>query len=198
MAYHIYQTEAFVINERVVGEANKIFYLLTPDLGLIVAVAQGVRLLKSKLRYQIRRYELVHVSLVRGKEVWRLVGAEKSLELDGTLKDQAKFESLAKIFTLLSHFIQGEGEQAEIFNDLKAGINYLAGESSPELRRGFELAMALRLLNSLGYVKNSAETLPILNFKVWSAEELKKALDLEGAISLAVEAATHASHLNSY
>jgi len=195
MAYHIYQTEAFVLNERVSGEANKIFYLLTPDLGLVVAVAQGVRLLKSKLRYQIRRYELVHVSLVRGKEVWRLVGAEKSGELDGVLNDPAKFESVAKIFVLLARFLQGEGEQTDIFNDLKAGIIYLATDDRPEIRRGFELAMALRILSSLGYVKTSSEVLPVLTFKVWSAEVLKIALGLENTISLAVDSAAHASHI---
>ena len=77
MAYRHYQTEGLVINSRPYGEADRFYQILTPDFGLISVLAQGVRLEKSKLRYQILNYSLVNIELVRGREYWRLVGAEK-------------------------------------------------------------------------------------------------------------------------
>ncbi|MCX6713171.1 MAG: recombination protein O N-terminal domain-containing protein, partial [Candidatus Vogelbacteria bacterium] len=111
MAYHIYDTEALVLDERPSGEANKIFYLLTPDLGLVVAKAQGIRLLKSKLRFQVAKFSRVRASLVRGKEVWRLIGVERTEEMETLVAETNKRELVAKIFSLLTHYIHGEGEQ---------------------------------------------------------------------------------------
>lgn len=48
--HHIYTTKAIVIKSLPSGEANKIYFLLTHDLGFIKASAQGVRLGKSKQR----------------------------------------------------------------------------------------------------------------------------------------------------
>lgn len=197
MAYHIYETEAFVLDERPLGEANKIFYLLTPDLGLVAASAQGIRLLKSKLRFQIAKYARVRVALVRGKEVWRLTGAEKAGSLDEIFLDRRKLEPVVKVFSLLSKFLRGEGEQRAVFADLGAALSYLNSVTTEDNGRslyGWELSLVLRLLNNLGYIKSDPELLPILNFKAWSDEVLAAALAWEKKIVAAINQATTVSH----
>ena len=92
MVYHLYQTKAFVLDEQSFGEANRVYSFLTPDLGLVVATAQGVRLLKSKLRFQLNKYAHVRVVLVRGKEMWRLIGVEKTGEYENIYLDQTKLK----------------------------------------------------------------------------------------------------------
>ena len=69
----IFETDCFVISSSPQGEANKQLDLLTRDFGLIRATAQGVRWLKSKLRYSLTDFSFTHASLVRGKEFWRVL-----------------------------------------------------------------------------------------------------------------------------
>ena len=77
MSHPIYQTTGFVVKGVNNGESNKTFHLLTPDLGLIIGHAQAVRELKSKLRYHLQEATLLSLGLVRGKDIWRIVHAEK-------------------------------------------------------------------------------------------------------------------------
>jgi recombinational DNA repair protein (RecF pathway) len=199
MAYHIYDTEAFVLNERAEGEANKVFFLLTPELGLIAARAQGVRWLKSKLRFQIAKFSRVRASLVRGKESWRLIGAEQVGDLENIMANSRKRELIAKIFTFLYRYIQGEGEQAALFDDLSRAINFLKeldplGRDADALR-GWELCVVIRSLNYLGYVKSEPKLSPVITFKKWETPVLMEALAREAEIVAAAEAARTASHL---
>lgn len=73
----IHTTPALVVGSKPNGEASKLIFLFTREFGLITAVAQGIRFEKSKLRYCAQDYNLGIFSLVKGKEFWRLVGAEE-------------------------------------------------------------------------------------------------------------------------
>ena len=46
---HIYRTDAVVLRQRRLGDADKICVLFTPQRGRIEAVAKGVRRTKSRL-----------------------------------------------------------------------------------------------------------------------------------------------------
>ena len=63
MAHHVYTTPAYLIESTPSGEANKSYLLFTKDLGMIRATAQGVRLLKSKLRYSLQDSQCHTLSL---------------------------------------------------------------------------------------------------------------------------------------
>ena len=49
----IYHTKAVILRSQPVGEANKRYWLFTEELGLVVAVATGVRKHASKLAGQL-------------------------------------------------------------------------------------------------------------------------------------------------
>jgi recombinational DNA repair protein (RecF pathway) len=53
--HHIYTNPAFIVHSSPYGEAGKFLLLFTKDFGMIGAVAQGIRLTQSKLRYHIQQ-----------------------------------------------------------------------------------------------------------------------------------------------
>ncbi len=140
------------------GEANKYFFIFTKEFGLIRAAAQSVRHLKSKLRYGLEDLSLGQVSVVRGREIWRLTSAEKKL----SLKEKEKILILSQIFSLLLRLLHGEEKNDSLFSFLKEGILFLdtleATKSETEqkerveLLAGFECIIALRILSALGYI----------------------------------------------
>ena len=86
--HHKYSTEAFILKSLHHKDADKVYVLFTENFGLIRASAQGVRLLKSKLRYHLSDFSCINISLVRGRDYWRIVGAEKSAGfIHGKIKD---------------------------------------------------------------------------------------------------------------
>ena len=76
MSYHIYNTKGIILSEKSLREADRVYSILTRDLGLIRATALGVRKESSKLRGNLEPVGLTTVSLVRGKEYWRVTSAE--------------------------------------------------------------------------------------------------------------------------
>jgi len=63
--HHIYHTHGFILSSRNNGEANRMLMIYTREMGLIRAVAQGIRLHKSKLRFTLQDFSYVNVDLVR-------------------------------------------------------------------------------------------------------------------------------------
>src|SRR3954464_15134396 len=99
MAHHIYTTPGFIIHSAPQSESGKYFLVFTRDLGMVGATAQGVRLSQSKLRYYTQDYSFSLFSLVRGKDVWRMVGA-KEIEGVGEVREENK-KLWVRILTLL-------------------------------------------------------------------------------------------------
>lgn len=138
------------------GEANKYFFIFTKDFGLIKASAQGVRHLKSKLRYNLEDFSFGQVSVVRGREIWRVTNAEKKLKI----KETGKFLLISRIFSLLLRLLHGEEKNNLLFDSLKEGIVFLAENEMSEKPvstpggdlASFECIMALRILSALGYI----------------------------------------------
>jgi DNA repair protein RecO (recombination protein O) len=149
MSHTIYTTEGLILKSVNFGEANKYFFIFTKDFGLIKAAAQGVRHLKSKLRYGLTDYSFCQVSVVRGKEIWRLTGAEKKLGL----KEIEKNLLLSRIFSLLLRLLHGEEKNDLLFESVKEGMTFLdENELNANNLANLECILALRILFSLGYI----------------------------------------------
>jgi DNA repair protein RecO len=176
MSHRIYHTEAFVLKHRLRGEDSKLLYLFTPDFGLILVVAQGVRKQASKMRPNIPDYSYGHYSLVRGREFWRLVSAEKRGDFDFAVSSLGKREIVGNIFNLLL-LLSGEEESSEVFEDLKQALGWLSRlKSDDALLMPAEKLLVLRLLSHLGYLK-ADEVLDALVEGEWSEDKLKKLVD---------------------
>jgi recombinational DNA repair protein (RecF pathway) len=150
MPHHIYTTRAFVVSSRSTGEANRSFSLFTEELGMIQASAQGVRHEKSKLRYSLQNYQHIVVSLVRGRESWRIVGAEELRDLSPL--NQSQLEAAARIYSFLLQLIHGEGRIEKLFSDLEVMWQLWPRLESNNARGHLEVLLRLRALYYLGYL----------------------------------------------
>ncbi|MDD4989155.1 MAG: DNA repair protein RecO [Candidatus Pacebacteria bacterium] len=173
--HHVYNTEGFVIGGTNVGEANKLLKIFTKDFGMITGSAQGIRHLKSKLRYSLQDFSYSSVSLVKGKDIWRVVNAEKKDNMLTSFRsEKKKFEIFARALSLLKRFLHGEEKNESIFSIFSSGCLFLEqipSHSSEDLRN-FEYALVLRILHHLGYLKKLEELAPFSETSAWDEKIL--------------------------
>lgn len=153
MSYHRYTTESIVLGGVGLGEANRMFYLLTKDFGLIYATAQGVRLDKAKLRYVLQDFSVCKTDLVFGKNMWRVVdvfGGNK--QILSTEYGTTKIKVLARIFALTRRLLHGEERNAPLFEEVNKFTEFI---KTKEINLNelllIEGVMAARILKHLGY-----------------------------------------------
>lgn len=154
MSYHIYQTEGIIIGKKDVGEADRILFVLTRDLGRIEAIAQGVRYLKSKLRYSLDTFSYSRIGLVRGRDFWRIIDAEELNNWSDIRQSSEKLAIVSKIAELLDRMIKGEQPDNALFEEVKDAFIFLKEDESPEGKKIkiFELLTKIRIMSHLGYV----------------------------------------------
>ena len=189
--HHIYTTKALIIKSIPIGEANKYYFLLTEDLGFIRASAQGVRLDKSKLKGHLQDFCLVKISLVKGKDIWRITSVE-TIECGDFLKNINKLIAIKNIFSLLSRLLAGEEKNEQLFASVESFYNFLLkNELSQNYIKNLETITVLRILYHLGYfkqsfglsdfVKNDELSVEILN--VFDSKKKIAILDINNALS---------------
>jgi DNA repair protein RecO len=180
MAHHVYNTEGFVIESTPRGEANKMYLLFTKELGMVRASAQGVRLLKSKLRFAVQDFSYARFSLVRGRDMWKLTNAKPEWNLYARHKDQkAVLYACAHIFVLLRRLIPGEEKNEPLYTFLSEAFDFLSQESLlDDDVAAFERIVVLTVLYDLGYGGTmhelSAFIHPTFSKKVLESMKVKK------------------------
>jgi DNA repair protein RecO (recombination protein O) len=190
----IYTTEGFILKSANFGEANKYFFIFTKDFGLIKATAQGVRHLKSKLRYGLEDFSLAQISVVRGREIWRLTSAEKKL----VIKNVDKLQILSRFFALLLRLLHGEEKNDLLFNIIKEGMNFLAQDGTKlngENLASFECIMALRILSSLGYIGKLADFDQFISSPYFTPELITDMSTLKNRAILEINKSLKETHL---
>lgn len=148
MSYHIYTTKGIILSSRPVREADRLYSVLTRDLGLIRATALGVRKGESKLRGSLEPFALSKISLVRGKEFWRITSAE-------VLENIPNKPEVARPLQLLEKLVQGESHHVELFDMVEKFLTKEKGE-----KEEFETQFVANILFELGYLKKGDLHLP--------------------------------------
>jgi len=184
MAHHIYQTEGFVVSRINIKESDVLLSIFTKDLGLVSVQAKNLRSVTSKLRYQCSLFSHSQFSLVRGRQLWRLVGAESSDLKSPSLVNSEHYLKLAQVFSVLKFFIHGQEPHPELFDEVKEGVVFLSGLPAEEtVLRYFEYLITLRLLKHLGYFKSDPMIDSVVLSKQWSFDILE---DLKGQELVAI------------
>jgi DNA repair protein RecO (recombination protein O) len=147
MSYHIYTTKGLVLAERPVREADRIYSVLTREFGLVQATALGVRKEESKLRGALEPFSLSSISLVRGKDHWRITSAELIQKISPSL-------FIARPLALVEKFVQGEVSHPELFDAVESAV--LSRQTDNEK---FEINLVSKILFHLGYLKKTDLTL---------------------------------------
>ncbi|OGG47331.1 DNA repair protein RecO [Candidatus Kaiserbacteria bacterium RIFCSPHIGHO2_01_FULL_49_13] len=146
-----YDSTAFVFGGVSLGEANRYLTLFTKELGLVSAVARSVRAEHSKLRPLLQELSEVDVTLVRGREVWRVTGAVLRRRLPETFKTEPeRLKLAARLSLLLRRLLPGEERNPQLFDLYADTIRHLENVPEASLPELEQLA-ALRMLGALGY-----------------------------------------------
>ncbi len=173
MSYHIYQTEGIILGKKDVGEADRIFSVLTEEFGRIDAVAQSIRRVESKLRYSLSTFSYARLGLVASRTSWRIVDAE---ELNGWTNIHQMPEKLATVFRiaeLINRMVKGQEPDIAFWEEVKSAFLFLEQYDSTQEAidlQIFELMTQLRILSHLGYV---AEHEKWLNLPLGEAQRMK-------------------------
>jgi len=156
MSYTIHTTEGLVLSYWSLREADRVYSIMTRELGLIRATATGVRKDSSKLRGALEPFSLSSVSLVRGKEYWKATSAS-------VLEKISSIPEIARPLALLEKLVQGEAPNPELFDAVKESI------LSSRENDMFEIRFVATILFHLGYLKeedlnlNKKELLKVIN-----------------------------------
>jgi len=144
---HKYATEAIVLSRSPLAEASSLITLLTKELGLVRARAQGVRKPGAKLSAALQTLARSDVILVRGKEGWRLSGAILVEPHFTSLTPTAR-EHAGRIAHLILRLLSdiAEGEAFEIFEELLKILPTLSEEEQDAV----EVLAALYVLQEVG------------------------------------------------
>ncbi|TAL48748.1 hypothetical protein EPN83_03035 [Patescibacteria group bacterium] len=177
MPYQVYTTEAFVLRGTPSGEADKNFLLLSRDFGMVHAYAQGARALPSKLRPNLLDFSQIRVSLVRGRERWRIVNAELSRNFFQILRSSpVKLCVMARLFSFLRSRLHGEERNPELFTALEAGLAALGEKALTEGEiQAVEYITLARILFFLGYLRADENLSPLLSGESISSREMARA-----------------------
>lgn len=118
MAIEKYTTDAIIIELYEVGENDMLIKMFTHAYGLIFVMAKSARKIESKLKLHIKKNRYASVTVVKGREMYRLTGI---LEEDNSIK----LQSSVIISEVLDRFINAEGRHAQLYNKLRslAGMN---------------------------------------------------------------------------
>jgi DNA repair protein RecO len=169
VSHHIYHTRGIVIETLNVREANKSYWIFTRDLGMILALAQGVRLSVSKLRFSLQPLSIAEISLVRGRNGWRVVNAREISNIYWKIKDSAQSVTMfSRVLRLIRRLVVGEEKNQELFGRLFEGLMYLSdglNDKTPTTKQimNLEFILLLQVLYTLGYFAPPTDLLWCIN-----------------------------------
>lgn len=145
---HKYETRGIVLSRTSIGEANASVALLTPDLGLVYARAQGVRRSGAKLAASLATLVESSLVLVRGKESWRVAGAVLEKNWFAHMKNCSRMR-VARVSGLLQRLVAGETYDPTLFLIMTSFFKALV-ELSEERHSAVEVLAVIRMLAVLG------------------------------------------------
>jgi DNA repair protein RecO (recombination protein O) len=197
MSHTLYSTECIVLGSVDSGEANRYISLFTKEMGFVRAVAKSVREERSKLRYSLQNLSFTNATLVRGREVWRITGAEEVYSLHHEIKDDNnKLFIVTQILNLLERLLHGEEKNDYLFGTLSSSLEFIKeNKLDIEMLKNFEHLTVLRILYALGYIANKEEFGELLQLAEVNQELLAKTHSERKQVLFAINRALKEAHL---
>jgi len=154
---HKYAVQALVLSRTPVGEASELLALLTDEVGLVRARAQGTRSRGAKLAPALVTFAESSVVLVRGKDGWRVAGAVLSESWFSRFGSSDARGRAARVAALALRLVPGEAPDRALLPIILAYFGELA-EGAPENRDAAEILTALMVLSVLGLDRGEPES----------------------------------------
>ena len=143
-----YKTEAVVLRQIPLGEADRILTLYTPDIGKVRAVAKGVRRVKSRLGGHLELLNRVSVALYEGKSLDVVTEAQVVQSFRGLREDLEPLSRAMYVAEIVDGFSSERSPNSAIYTLLVDVLAELEKAAPHDLLlRHFEM----RLLEYAGY-----------------------------------------------
>jgi DNA repair protein RecO (recombination protein O) len=142
------RVEAVVLRHSDWGEADRLLWLFTRELGKVRAIAKGARKLRSRKAGHLEPFTRVALQLARGRE-WLIVTQAETIDAFTPIREELLQVGYASyVVELLDRFTYEEGENRLLYK--------LLADTLERLSQGQETNLALRyyeirLLDLLGY-----------------------------------------------
>lgn len=197
MSYRTYTTEALVCGNYINNTSDKSFLLFTRQAGMLYATARSVREERSKQRYALQLFSLINISLIRGKNGWRVGSVDPLGNYWSATDNRLKRSSLITIVKLIRQYIHGEEINYSLYDEVLAGIRFLTHFRPKEKRTLWETLIKVRILYKLGYIAPPDDNIhKLLNKKLIDITD-KQITDYHLTYTNLFELAKYASHLNT-
>ncbi|MBU0750361.1 recombination protein O N-terminal domain-containing protein [Patescibacteria group bacterium] len=145
---HKYVTPGIVLARNATSEASSFITVLTPDLGVLRAKAQGIRKPGAKLAPAVQTLSESDISLVRGKEGWRLAGAILTYNWFQKLEGMQRIRA-GRVANLLVRLVPGQMQEPELHQIYSEFLRILPTLTETQ-QDAAECLAALRILRTLG------------------------------------------------
>ena len=178
MAIEKESTEAIIIKIYESGESDVVVKMYARDFGMIFAKSMSLR--KSvKLRAHILENRISSVTLVKGKEYYRLAGAKEEYDKINEHKN------LPQVTALVNRYITGEQKNIRLYDRLIEYINYR------DLDNGtLRLCLTSEFMIMLGYLDSDSLGLNLEKYLSLSLDDY--ILHIQLRKKEAVQIVTHA------
>lgn len=191
MSYKTYITEALVCASKVQNTSDKSFLLFTREVGMLYALAKSVREERSKQRFALQECSHARITLIRGKQSWRITGAEALTNYYATAETREARALTRDVIRLLRRLVHGEEPQAALFDEV---IDTLRVKTSGK-ESSRTLLFSLRALHVLGYIAPDESLVALLDHSLPYEERLQILETNEKDIKTRVSHALTESHL---
>ena len=145
----VYKSKGIVLRSIRYGEADRILDLYTLDVGLISAIAKGIRRTKSRFGARLEPLSCVDFVAYQGRTLHTVTQAEVLRSFHRVREDLARFEAAAGMVRTVRALSGGDEADRRVFNLLYHGLDSLENRES-----GFgtvEAAFGLKLSMLAGY-----------------------------------------------
>lgn len=141
--------QALVLGRTPLSEASLFVTLLTEEFGLLRARSQGARNPGAKMAAGIATFAASDVTLLRGREGWRMAGAMLVTPWARRLSKNARMHA-ARVTSLTERLVHGDHADPDLFHILKSYLEALHTIPETEFEAA-EMLAVVRVLSTLGF-----------------------------------------------
>ena len=110
-----YKATGIILKGTTLKETDRLVTILTPDYGLIRAVAPGAKKIKSRLRGRTELFVINELLIVKGRSLDKIIQAETAYTYPGLSQDIGRLASAQYLGELAVYIAVDEQPQAELY-----------------------------------------------------------------------------------
>lgn len=138
------RTLGIILKRRNIGEADRLLFIFTEELGKVTAVGRGLRKIKAKLAGHLEPFSLTNLQLIKGRNLYTVIGAQL-IERFALPEEIEKIAEAGFICEVLDKALRDEAPHQDLFQSSILALREVSkfGHPSPKVRSFFILESLL-------------------------------------------------------